>query len=88
MITMSSNDTKSGHSLLRGRIWILVLLAVMLVAGHGIILYYTSSHLALSAGLVAAVGLLIVVKHLGLLGSAQAVIRRAISGKEKPSKKD
>ena len=77
----------SGHSLFRGRIWILALLAVLLVVGHGIVLYYASSHLALSAGLVSGVVLLIVVKHLGLLGPAYALFRRVTSGKKKQSGK-
>ena len=85
---MSRNGTITGHSLFRRRIWMLALLAVMLIAGHGIILYYTSSHLALSAGLVSGIILLIVVKHLGLLGPVCALFRRrVISGREKQSGK-
>ncbi len=72
--------------LFRRRIWMLAVLAVMLIAGHGIILYYASSHLALSAGLVSGLILLIVIKHLGLLGPAYALFRRrVISGRKKQS---
>ena len=65
-----------GHALSRRRMWVLALLAVLLIAGHGIILYYASSHLALSVGLVSGVIVLIVIKHLGLLGPTYALLRR------------
>jgi hypothetical protein len=65
-----------GHSLSRGRISVVSMLALILIAGHSLILYYASSHLALSAGLVSTVILLIVIKHLGLLGPAYAFLRR------------
>ena len=77
-----------GHSLFRRRIWMLAVLAVMLIAGHGIVLYYASSHLALSAGLVSGLILLIVIKHLGLLSPVYALLRRrVISRREKQSGK-
>jgi hypothetical protein len=56
--------------------WVVSVLAVILLAAHGLILYYASSHLALSAGLASSVILLIVIKHLGLLGPAYALLRR------------
>ena len=37
----------------------------MLIAGHGVILYYVSSHMALSTVDIAGVIALVVVKHLG-----------------------
>ena len=46
----------------------LVVGVAVLIAGHGIILYYVSSHLALSAAVVSGVIVLVVIKHLGLLG--------------------
>ena len=64
------------HSLSRGRIGAVVALAFLLIAGHGIILYYASSHFVLSAGLVSGVILLIVIKRLGLLGPSYALFRR------------
>jgi hypothetical protein len=75
---MSNNPetNRMNHSLTRGRIGVVVALAVVLIAGHGVILYYASSHLALSAGLVSGVILLIVIKHLGLVSSAYALFRR------------
>ena len=51
------------------------MLAVTLIAGHGVVLYYVSSHLELSVALVAGAILLIVIKHLGFLGPAYAVFR-------------
>src|SRR6266700_2138327 len=82
------NGAMTGHSLARVRIWIVALVAIMLVAGHGIILYYASSHLALSAGLISGVVLLIVIKHLGLLGSAYALFRRRVmTGRKKQNGK-
>ena len=66
----------AGHSFRRGRIWIVLALAAMLIAGHGFMLFYAASHMALSAGLVGVVVLLVVIKHLGLFGPAFALFRR------------
>ena len=52
----------------RGGLWI-VTIAVALVAGHGILLYCGSSHLALSATAVSIVAVLVIVKHFGWLGT-------------------
>jgi hypothetical protein len=79
MLRMSNNpetNRMKGHSIPRGRTGAVVALAVLLIAGHGVILYYASSHLALSAGLVSGVILLIVIKHLGLFGPVYALFRR------------
>jgi hypothetical protein len=50
------------------------------IAGHGIILYYVSSHMTLSAAVVSGVIILLVIKHLGLaaalLGPLYALVRR------------
>lgn len=45
----------------------LVILVVLLV-GHGLALYYASSHLVVSAAVLSAVGILVLVKHARLLG--------------------
>lgn len=58
------------------RLWIVLAGAAILIASHGIILYYVSSHLALSAAMIAAVTGLVVVKHLGLLGLLYAAARK------------
>ena len=68
--------TLTGHNLTRGRVWIVAVLAVVLIAVHGSILYYASSHMALSAGIIAGTVVLIVIKHLGLLGPVFALFRR------------
>ena len=68
--------TLTGHRLTRGRVWIVAVLAVLIVAAHGSVLYYASSHMALSAGIIAASVVLIAIKHLGLLGSVFALFRR------------
>ena len=60
----------------RERLWFSAAVAVALVAGHGAVLSYAYSHVALSAGLIAGAGLLVVVKHLGLLGPVFALFRR------------
>lgn len=57
------------------RPWLALAGAAILIAGHGVILYYVSSHLALSAAMIAAVIGLIIVKHLGLLGPLYAAAR-------------
>ena len=49
---------------------------VVLIAGHGIVLYYVSTHAALSAGIVSGVIVLVVIKHLGLLGPLYAWLKR------------
>ena len=68
--------TLTGHSLTRGRVWIVAVLAVVFIAVHGSILYYASSHMALSAGVVTGIVVLIIIKHLGFLGPAFALFRR------------
>ena len=68
--------TLTGHGLTRGRLWILALLALVLMAGHGVILYYASSHMAFSVAVVAGVALLVFIKHLGLFGAAFALLRK------------
>ena len=51
--------------------------AMILIAGHGAIPYYVSSHLALSSAVIAGMVVLVVVKHLGLLGPLYAIWRKA-----------
>ena len=58
----------TGHSRPRARAWMLMAGVITLIAGHGIILYYFSSHMALSAAVVSGVIILFVIKHLGLPG--------------------
>jgi hypothetical protein len=64
------------HSRLRSRTWLLPVAFVILAAGHGVILYLFSSHVALPASIVSGVIILVVVKHWGLLGPVSALLRR------------
>jgi hypothetical protein len=64
------------HSRPRMLAWILLVGVIILIAGHGIFLYYISSHMALSAAVVSGVIILVVIKHLGLLGPLYILFRR------------
>ena len=46
---------------------------IVLIAGHSIILYYFASHVTLSAAVVSGAIVLVVIKHLGVLGSVYAL---------------
>ena len=58
------------------RPWVLLVGAVALVAAHVTILRYVLTHAAVSAAVVSGVVVLVVIKHLGLLGSLFALFRR------------
>jgi hypothetical protein len=73
------------HLLARRRFWILASLVVVLIAGHGFILSYVSSHLALSGAVLSGAVILLVVKHLGLLGPAYQRFRKRRSQKHDPA---
>jgi len=64
------------HSPLRSRAWMLAVGVIILIAGHGIILYYFASHVTLSAAVVSGAIILMVIKHLGVLGPLYALFRR------------
>jgi len=72
------------HRLSKIRLWIVLLGVAVLVAAHGVILYYAASHTALPFALASGVLLLVVVKHLGLFGPVFALVRRrsATKGRE------
>lgn len=61
------------------RLWIVLGGVAVLIAGHGIILYYFSSHAALSAAIVSGLLVLAVFKHLGLLRALYALLRKTRS---------
>jgi hypothetical protein len=69
-----------GHRRLLTRTSMLSVGAVVLIAGHGIILSYVLSYTALSAAVVLGVMMLVVITHLGwlavLLGPLYALFRR------------
>jgi hypothetical protein len=50
--------------------------AVVLIAGHALVLRYALPHQGLSSTLVAGVMILVVIKHLGLLSPLYARFRR------------
>jgi hypothetical protein len=57
------------------RPWMLVVGAVLLIAGHGF-LYHALSNMTLPVVVVSGVIILIAIKHLGLLGLLYARFRR------------
>ena len=63
------------HLPARRRVWILLLVVVVL-AGHGVLLYYGWSHVTLSAAVLSGIIILLLIKHLGLLGPVYALFRR------------
>lgn len=71
---------KPPHLLARRRVWMLPVLVILLLVGHGVILYYVSSHVTLSAAVLSGAIILLVIKHVGLLGPLYALFRRRRSG--------
>jgi membrane protein YdbS with pleckstrin-like domain len=71
---------KPPHLLARRRVWMLPVLMIVLLVGHGVILYYASSHVMLSAAVLSGAIILLVIKHVGLLGPLYALFRRRRSG--------
>ena len=57
------------HLFQHRRGWMLLVLAVGLLAGHGFILHYLFSHVAVSATVGAVAVALLVIKHLGSIAS-------------------
>ena len=66
----------TGHRRLLTRSGISLIAVAILIAGHGIVLYFVSSHTTLSAAVLSSVIILVVIKHLGLLGALFALFRR------------
>jgi hypothetical protein len=56
--------------------WLFLFGAIAIIAAHGVALQYLVSHAAISMTVVVGVLVLIVVKHLGLVGAALAMVRR------------
>jgi hypothetical protein len=59
--------TRSLHRLAFRRAWLLPLVLVLLIAGHGLILSFASSHVAVPAALLSGIVVVLVIRHLGLL---------------------
>jgi heme A synthase len=71
----------NGHSRLVARSWILALVLVAFIAGHGILFYVLSHKLPVAfvaSGLIA----LVVIKHLGLLSPLHALLRRRLRNRQ------
>ena len=58
------------------RILLAVAAVALLAGGHGVALYFVTSHVALSATVLAGVVVVALLKHLGLLASLYAMFRR------------
>jgi membrane protein YdbS with pleckstrin-like domain len=76
-------EAMRGPSRLRARAWMLPVGALILITGHGIVLYYVSSYVALSAAVVSGVIILVVIKHLGLIAPMYTLFRRRARRKPK-----
>ena len=70
------------HPIMRRRLRVLPVLLLGLLAGHGVIVYYVSSRVALSAAAISGAVILLVMKHVGLLAQLYALIRRQRSRNE------
>ena len=68
------------HRLARRRVWMLPVLVIVLLAAHGVILYYVSSHAMVSAAVLSGAIILLAIKHMGLVGPLYALFRRRRSG--------
>jgi hypothetical protein len=66
----------TGHRRLLTRPGIMLIVVAILIAGHGIALYFVAWHTTLSAAVLSSVIILVVIKHLGLLGALFALFRR------------
>jgi hypothetical protein len=64
-----------GHSRLLVRPWLLAVGAVLLASGH-VIFFNRLRHAGVSLGIVSGLVLLMIAKHLGMLGSLYALVRR------------
>jgi len=58
------------------RLWLVLAIVVVIIAVHGGVLYYVSSHVAASTAVFAGVFVLVALKHLGLVGPFYAMLRK------------
>ena len=63
------------HSLHTPTLW-LVVIAVVLLTAHAVLVCYASTHLALSTAVITGLVILVVIKHVGLLGTLHGLMRR------------
>lgn len=66
-----------GHGRLLERPWTLRLGVVVLIAGH-VIFFNRLRHAGMSLVVVSGLGLLVIAKHLGVVGSLYTLIRRRL----------
>jgi hypothetical protein len=64
------------HSRPLWRPWMVFFGTVALIAAHVTILRHVLLHATLSAAVVSGLAILVLIKHLGLIGSLFAVVRR------------
>jgi hypothetical protein len=76
------------HRLGFGRAWLWPALAIVLLAGHGAILYAVSLRLPLWAGVLSGVAVLLVLWHVGLLGRLYSRLRRGAAAYRRPRADD
>jgi len=69
-------EVMTGHNGTPTRQWLLLALAVVLIASHALVLRFALQHKGLAASVVAGVTLLVVITHLGLLGRLYALFQR------------
>jgi hypothetical protein len=65
----------TGHNRTPARRWLLLALAIVLIAGHALVLRFALQHKSLAASVAVGV-MFLVVMHLGLLGRLFALFRR------------
>jgi len=51
--------------------------AILLVAGHGAFLYFMRAHMSLSIGAICSLLVVVLIKHLGLLGPLLGYFQRS-----------
>jgi hypothetical protein len=61
----------------QNRHWLLLAGVIILIATHSVILYLFSRHFALSSAVIVGMVVLVIAKHLGLLGPLYALVRKA-----------
>lgn len=69
----------SAHNSMLTRPWLLLAVAVVLIAGHSLILRYALQHRSLSAATAIGVVILVVLTHVGLPGRLYALFKRQFS---------
>jgi membrane protein YdbS with pleckstrin-like domain len=69
-------EVMTGYNRMLTRAWLLLALAVVLIASHALVLRYALQHKSLSAAMVTGIVILVVMTHLGLLSRLFAFFRR------------